>query len=341
MTDSSTYSKKTNAETLTRREFLKLGGAALGGALFLPPAPRDRTRRVSVLLGRVAEPWAWVRTEPDHHAPTVRRLRRDDVISWLEEVESEGENPHNPVWIRVFGGYIYSSYVQPVEAHLNKPIQRLPAGGLWGEISVPYTEARRAPAPDAARTYRLRYSSVYRVVETVWGADHRMWYRLRDSQALSARHYVLAEHVRPIYPEDLSSISPHVRNKRIEISLADQLLIAFEGDREALTAHISGGAGGDRSTPRGNHHIVFKSPSRHMVGDDFDLPGVSFSAYFWHSVAIHGTYWHNDYGRPRSHGCVNVSPEVAKWLFRWTTPRFPYRETGVRVQEGGTPVTVY
>jgi lipoprotein-anchoring transpeptidase ErfK/SrfK len=78
-----------------------------------------------------------------------------------------------------------------------------------------------------------------------------------------------------------------------------------------------------------------------MVGDDFDLPGVPFDSYFWGSVAIHGTYWHNDYGRPRSHGCVNVPSEAAKWIFRWTTPVVPYEEYGLRVQEGGTLVVVY
>jgi hypothetical protein len=67
---------------------------------------------------------------------------------------------------------------------------------------------------------------------------------------------------------------------------------------------------------------------RHMAGDDmaaddfFDLPGVPWVSYFhWWGVSIHGTYWHNDYGRPRSHGCVNLRPEDAKWVFRWTTPR--------------------
>jgi lipoprotein-anchoring transpeptidase ErfK/SrfK len=146
--------------------------------------------------------------------------------------------------------------------------------------------------------------------------------------------------VRPILPEDLTPISPHVRDKRIEISLADQLLVALENDEEVFTTHISGGVGGGRATPRGDHHIVFKAPSRHMVGEDFDLPGVPFDSYFWGAVAIHGTYWHNDYGRPRSHGCVNVSSEAAKWIFRWTRPVIPYKEDGLRVREGGTPVIV-
>jgi len=326
---------------LTRREFLKLSGAALAGVTLLPLPPSDQAAREGVRLGRIAEWSVRVRTEPDLHAPIVRYHRHDDVITYFEEVEAEGHNPHNPVWFRVIGGYIYSSSVQPVERHINTPLQHLPPDGLWGEISVPYTDAHHTPSPDVYRSYRLRYSSVYRIAEAVWGTDQRLWYRLLDNLVPGRRQYALAEHVRPIYPEDLKPISPHIRDKRVEISLAEQLLTAFEDDEPVFTTRISGGTGGDRATPRGHHHIVFKAPSRHMTGDDFDLPGVPFDSYFWGAIAIHGTYWHNDYGRPRSHGCVNVPSEAAKWLFRWTRPVVSYEEEGLRVREGGTPVIVY
>ncbi len=326
---------------LTRREFLKLSSAALAGIAVRPLPPSDQAARERGRVGRVAEWSARVRAEPDTRAPTVRYHRCDDVIVYFEEVQAEGRNPHNSTWFRVIDGYIYSSSVQPVEIHLNPPMQHLPAHGLWGEISVPYTDARLEPSPDAYRSYRLRYSSAFRVIESAWGTDHRMWYRLRDNLAPGRRQYVLAEHVRLIHPEDLMPISPRVRQKRIEISLAEQLLTAFENDKPALTTHIAGGVGGDRATPRGHHYVEFKSPSRHMIGEDFDLPGVPFDSYFWGGVAIHGTYWHNDYGRPRSHGCVNVPSDVAKWIYRWTLPLVPYEEDGLRVQSGGTPVIVY
>ena len=327
--------------TLTRREFLEFGGAALAGVILLPLPPRDQQAREQGRLGRITEWSVWSHKEPDHRASVVRRYRRDDVITYFEEVEAQGSNPHNPVWLRTADGYVYSSYVQPVEVRLNRPRQHIPSTGLWGEISVPYTDVRSEPSPDARCTYRLPYSAVFRVVEAVWGADHRLWYRLHDLQAPGARHYAPAEHVYLIPPEDLTPLSPTVYDKRIEISLADQLLTAFENGKVVFTTRISGGVGGDRATPRGNHRITFKTPSRHMVGDDYDLPGVSFDSYFWGSVAIHGAYWHNDFGRPRSHGCVNVPPAAAKWIFRWTVPVFPYHEDGIHVREGGTPVIVY
>lgn len=320
---------------------MRLGGAALAWVILPPLPPRSQEARERTRLGRVAEWTTSVQAEPDHRATIVRHCRRDDILTILENVEAEGHNPHNPIWFRLIDGYIYSSYVQPVEVHLNEPLQHLPPEGLWGEISIPYTDARYEPSPDTYRSYRLYYSSVYRIAEVTWGTDHKLWYRLHESQSPGARRYVLAEHVRPIFPDDIKPISSHVRDKRIEISLADQLLVAFENDEPVFETHISGGVGGSRSTPQGNHQVIFKSPSRHMVGDGYNLPGVSFDTYFWGAVAIHGAYWHNDFGRPRSHGCVNVSPEAAKWVFRWTKPVVPYDKDMLRVQRGGTPVTVY
>ncbi len=58
---------------------------------------------------------------------------------------------------------------------------------------------------------------------------------------------------------------------------------------------------------------------------DYDLPGVPWVSYLtdW-GIAFHGTYWHNDFGNPRSHGCINMTPDAAKWLYRWTQPFVPY-----------------
>ena len=57
----------------------------------------------------------------------------------------------------------------------------------------------------------------------------------------------------------------------------------------------------------------------------YDLPGISWTSLFvGDGVAIHSTFWHNDYGTPRSHGCINCRPEDAKWIFRWTEPPVVY-----------------
>ncbi len=82
-------------------------------------------------------------------------------------------------------------------------------------------------------------------------------------------------------------------------------------------------------TPRGTFHVQSKMPSKHMgdgkLTDDleaYEYPGVPWTSFFESvvGIAFHGTYWHTNYGVPMSHGCINMRPEEAKWIFRWTTP---------------------
>ena len=76
-----------------------------------------------------------------------------------------------------------------------------------------------------------------------------------------------------------------------------------------------------------------------IASNGYDLPGVPWVIYITESgISFHGTYWHNDYGNPRSHGCINLAPQTAKWLFRWTMPTVPpekqfvYEYTGTHVE---------
>ena len=58
-----------------------------------------------------------------------------------------------------------------------------------------------------------------------------------------------------------------------------------------------------------------------IASNGFDLPGVPWVLYITKGgISLHGTYWHNDYGHPRSHGCINLTPQASKWLYRWTVP---------------------
>ena len=131
-------------------------------------------------------------------------------------------------------------------------------------------------------------------------------------------------------------------------------MYAYEGDTLVYTARCATGAAFyvegvgfvDFTTPIGEHTVVRKRPSRHMHGfegraDEYDLPGVPFCTYFTEAgVAVHGAYWHNDFGHPRSHGCVNVLADDAQWVYRWSMPVAEYEETLLIVEKGGTPVIV-
>ena len=94
------------------------------------------------------------------------------------------------------------------------------------------------------------------------------------------------------------------------------------------------------------HHVLYKRHTKRMIGgsgdDYYDLLGVAFPVYFTRSaVAVHGTYWHNDFVRPHSHGCVNASNQAAQWIFRWTDPVVPYDEYERQAEpEQGTRIVV-
>ena len=88
------------------------------------------------------------------------------------------------------------------------------------------------------------------------------------------------------------------------------------------------------ATPVGVHRVLQKVHTTRMIGgvgsSYYDLPGIGFVTYFTaKGVAIHSTYWHNDYGRQRSHGCVNTPTAAAQWIYRWSRPDVPYSDQRV------------
>ena len=104
--------------------------------------------------------------------------------------------------------------------------------------------------------------------------------------------------------------------KWIEVILAEQRLIAWEDGRAVLSASISSGTL-KYPTVRGSFKIYKKYVRQRMRGQGYDLPNVPFVMYFKGSYALHGTYWHNNFGRPMSHGCVNLPTGTAGWLYEW------------------------
>ena len=127
-----------------------------------------------------------------------------------------------------------------------------------------------------------------------------------------------------------------MHKKGSRLKLATQMLTAYRGDEIVLKTKISSGVQItplprliSTNTPPGIYNVYSKMPSKHM-GDGkltsdleaYELPGVPWSTFFApHGIAFHGTYWHDNYGVPMSHGCINMTPEEANWIFRWTMPR--------------------
>jgi lipoprotein-anchoring transpeptidase ErfK/SrfK len=112
-------------------------------------------------------------------------------------------------------------------------------------------------------------------------------------------------------PEDQSS-----SGKWIEIDLSEQRLYAHVGQKAVFTARVSTGIS-RYPTPTGRFRIYAKYRSTRMRGPGYDLPNVPYTMYFYRGYALHGAYWHSNFGRPMSHGCVNLRTSDAKWLYEW------------------------
>ncbi|NJM70092.1 MAG: L,D-transpeptidase [Scytonema sp. RU_4_4] len=104
----------------------------------------------------------------------------------------------------------------------------------------------------------------------------------------------------------------------IQIDLSDQRLIAWNGNTPVYTVIVSTGKK-STPTPTGVFQIQSKHKSARMQGRDYDIPNVPHTMYYSGSYAIHGAYWHKKFGTPVSHGCVNVAPKRARWLFNWAS----------------------
>ncbi|MDJ0619614.1 MAG: L,D-transpeptidase [Calothrix sp. MO_192.B10] len=107
-------------------------------------------------------------------------------------------------------------------------------------------------------------------------------------------------------------------NRRIVIDLSQQRLYAWQGRRLIYSFRISTGKR-STPTPRGRFRIRSKHRYNRMRGRGYDIPNVPYAMYFYRGYAIHGAFWHNRFGTPVSHGCVNLRVHHARRLFRWAT----------------------
>ncbi len=123
----------------------------------------------------------------------------------------------------------------------------------------------------------------------------------------------------PAIPQPLGANVPP-GPKWIEVDLSEQTLTAWQGDNVVLHHLVSTGKEGWRTLP-GTFAVYLKYEETRMRGgrgdDIYDTPDVPWTMYYSGGFAIHGAYWHNEFGTPRSHGCVNLPVDVSKLLYEW------------------------
>ncbi|MBI5957687.1 MAG: L,D-transpeptidase family protein [Chloroflexi bacterium] len=110
--------------------------------------------------------------------------------------------------------------------------------------------------------------------------------------------------------------APLASGKAIVVSTIDQRIYAYENG-QLIHSHLVSTGLPDTPTVLGDYRIYKKYEKTNMSGPDYFLPDVPYTMYFYQGYGIHGTYWHNSFGRPMSHGCVNLPTPEAQWFFNW------------------------
>jgi lipoprotein-anchoring transpeptidase ErfK/SrfK len=115
--------------------------------------------------------------------------------------------------------------------------------------------------------------------------------------------------------------------KHIVVDIKHQRVYAYEGDQLMFNFLVSTGYWGE--TPTGHYRIWYKVRSQAMKGGDpskgdyYYLPNVQWVQFFNKAISFHSTYWHNNFGTPMSHGCVNMTTTDAQTLYYWASPVMP------------------
>ena len=143
----------------------------------------------------------------------------------------------------------------------------------------------------------------------------------------------------------LGTTNAEGEEKWIEVSLSDQKVRAWEGNKLVMEFPVSSGKWAP--TPKGTFNIWYKTRNQTMSGGSkelgtyYALPNVPNNMFFYKGYAIHGAYWHNNFGQPMSHGCVNSPLANAAQIFDWAGPVLPPGVNALRASADNPGTRVY
>jgi lipoprotein-anchoring transpeptidase ErfK/SrfK len=253
-----------------------------------------------------------VRAGPSTSAAEVRNVGVGVIrVTFTERVERDGA-----AWLHVNDG----EWVRADLATLLKPSAfrgvevRVAPARPFGWAVAP--AARRSGPGGAGQGRALARYDFVEVMETARGADGRAWLRLADGWVPADSVAVVDADPRPagVGPDDFW----------VEVDLAEQTFAAYEGDRMVYAGLVSSGLDQKTWPTRTGLFSAERRVRRGMMQGDADTPDyysvedVPNALYFDGATALHGAYWHDVFGGKKSHGCVNLPPGDAAWVFRWS-----------------------
>ncbi len=280
-----------------------LRGVELTGAP--PPPPPPPGDRKGVVTASVLN----VRANPGTGNPVVGTLRAGAEVTIYEERVVAGA-----AWYRIGENrWVHSGYVRLLP-------QSAPAGdsALAASASLPLgwsvatnLTVRNRPEATASIVGQLVHYERVSILDSHTAAG-ATWYRIGDDRWVSATWIGVArQKPRPA--------SIRANERWVGVSLKEQTAIAYEGDKPVFAALVATGLPGT-PTVQGVFRTWWRVPSRKMSGPGYYIEEVTWTCYFHGGYALHTAYWHDAFGRPRSHGCVNFSPYDAWWIFQWSAP---------------------
>jgi lipoprotein-anchoring transpeptidase ErfK/SrfK len=205
------------------------------------------------------------------------------------------------------------------------PVLRLPMGWIVSSKTSGYARGangrpRRARAPE--------YHDAFPVVAEETHGDEA-YAVAHDGAMYRVRDIAIARPATEL-PEGVGE-----SDRWIDVNLEQQTLVAYQGLTPVFATLISSGRVRDPddptqtfATPTGifritSKHVTHTMDGDHAVDGPYSIEDVPYVMYFQLAYAIHSAFWHNGFGHPRSHGCVNMAPLDARWLFNWATPSLP------------------
>ncbi len=253
------------------------------------------------------------------------------AVAIVEQADAHGQRwgkTRHGMWIPLQS----LNFARPLTLHGEALAQDQPldVGWVLPEHAVSYADPKGAKASGARMRFELVHvreeqkgasgpGAMVRVSED--GAAPAEWLRARD----------LARPTTSTPPDEVGGASATAR--WIDVDLATRTLLAYAGTRPvyaALVATGRGAQGTETATPLGVHRIWVKLATSTMgnLGDEdaeshYSIEDVPYVQFFAKGVALHGAFWHHSFGTAHSHGCVNLAPVDARWLFDFTSPGVP------------------
>lgn len=284
-----------------------------------PDPDPDETRR-GVVTAYVLN----VRARPGVSAdnPPVDRLLRGTQVIIYAETQVLGAT-----WYRigvdrwVHGGWIQlvSANDDPAWMNLDAPVPSFapvkPSALPVGWVVTSSLNVRKAPTTASEIVGTVYHNEALAILETTTVSGQR-WYRIgTDQWVYGANVGVARAKARP------AAIRSNER--WVGVNLSEQTVVAYEGDKPVYAALAATGLP-RTPTVQGIFRTWWRLVSRRMAGGSpatggyYYLEEVPWTCYFYSGYALHAAYWHDAFGRPRSHGCVNLSPYDAWWIFKWS-----------------------